>query len=434
MSDPKVDETAPDPTVTATSDNEATKVDETTAAAVESGDVKADETNGEEVKKENEAEVKKSGTRSDGNASKYDPSVLPDTDDPVQIRGQVNRVNFLGRLSNNWHYWQIEFYFSDSNLLIDDFMMRQIGGASNLPVKVETLLKFGRVKRFKPVSAIVPALRESAFLEVTGPEGQEEVKRKVPYDPVTGPSKLDSRSVYVKGFGDEEASTQFDIEAFFQPHGPIRSVRLRRANDSKLFKGSVFVEFENEETQEKFLALDPKPLWKGEQLIVTSKKEYTDKKTQDIRDGKLVPSETWSRGANRGKFRGRGNRGGRGRGDRDRGDRDPDDWKKRREDDRANGFKDDKNRRGGRDNRGRGRRDNNNNNRGGRNNDRNRDRNGYSLPTSQTFSHANISTVTTKKKRSPSPRTQMPNLKCRLKTIRSELVRTTVEKRKPQRK
>ena len=261
-------------------------------------------------------------------------------------------------------------------------MWEMVDGATNLPISIENICKFGRMKRFKPISAVVAALRESAHLEVTGAEGQEQVKRKVPYDPTIPKAKAESRSVYVKGFGDEEPSSQFDIEAFFAPYGPTRAVRLRRT-DEKLFKGSVFVEFESDEIAEKFLALDPKPLWKGKhELMIESKRAYQEKKNEEIREGKTQPKRSWApgaRGGRGGRGRGRGdqrgdkdNRGNRDRGNDRRGDRDPDDWKKRREDDRANGFKDDKGRRGrGRDGRGRGgRRDD----KGSRNNDRNRER------------------------------------------------------------
>lgn len=244
------------------------------------------------------------------------------------------------------------------------------------------------MRRFQPVSAVVAALKESHFLEVTGPEGEEKVNRKDAYNPLAPRSKAEARSVYVKGFGDEEPSSQFDIEAFFAPYGPTNAVRLRRTQE-KLFKGSVFVEFVDEETAQEFLDLEPKPLWKGKHpLIIQSKKSYTDQKEQEIKDGKVEPAETWgrSRGKSWGRGRGgnRGDRGhyrndreGRGRGDA-RGDRDPDDWKKRREEDRASGFKDnhrrnDRGRRDGGDRKGRGgRRDGDD--RGPRSGDRNRDR------------------------------------------------------------
>lgn len=99
------------------------------------------------------------------------------------------------------------------------------------------------------------------------------VNRKYPYDPTTPASKIEPRSVYVKGFGDEEPSSQFDIEAFFARFGSTNSVRLRRTPE-KLFKGSVFVEFQDEETAQKFLEMDPKPLWQDKHVLeIKSKKE-----------------------------------------------------------------------------------------------------------------------------------------------------------------
>ena len=166
---------------------------------------------------------------------------------------------------------KVEFYFSDTNLPTDNYLNDLTKGSSNLPVAISKICSFGRMKRFQPQSAVVAALRDSKFLVVSGPEGMEEVKRAVAYDPTTPKSRAESRSIYAKGFGDEEPGSQFDIEAFFAPYGPTNSVRLRRT-DQKLFKGSVFVEFQDDETAEKFLALDPKPLWKGNTLLIKSKR------------------------------------------------------------------------------------------------------------------------------------------------------------------
>lgn len=279
------------------------------------------------------------------------------------------------------------------------------------------------MKRFQPVETVVEALKQSQFLIVSGDVGEETVKRKIAYDPTASRHGVLGRSVYVKGFGEEVRSSQFDIEAYFAPHGPTNAVRLRRTNE-KEFKGSVFVEFADVATAEKFLALEPKPLWKGTDVLeVKSKKEYTDGKALDIKEGRMEPSESYApfrggrdggdrrgdgRGRGRGRGRGgnnnfrggdrdRGGRGGRGggerrdRGDRaEKGDRDPDDWKKRREDDRASGFKGEKknDRRGGKGGRG--------GNRGGRDdrgprNDRNNEReNGQVLSSSKFMCFANL--------------------------------------------
>lgn len=210
------------------------------------------------------------------------------------------------------------------------------------------------MRHFQPYSAVVEALKESTFLEVTENEG---IRRQVPLDSSIGKSSVDNvkivedkaqpRSIYAKGFGKEDPSTQFDIEAFFMPYGPINAVRLRRHAHDQKFKGSVFVEFDSAKTQEAFLALEPKPKWNGETLLIMSKKDYVEKKAQDIRDGKIQPNAHRQGYHNSGHGRGRG-RGTRQFGGRDRReggqnggrDRDRDDWKGRRDDFQKNGFSD----------------------------------------------------------------------------------------------
>lgn len=203
------------------------------------------------------------------------------------------------------------------------------------------------MRHFQPFSAIVDALKGSTTLNVVGDEN-DHIQRKTPLpeglkDKPMGEVKkvfedeAMKRSVYVKGFGEEEPSTQFDIEAFFAEYGPTNSVRLRRAFN-KSFKSSVFVEFDSEETQKKFLQLDPKPKWKGQDLIIKSKKQYCDDKVEDIKAGRIKPrtveerrlqasdDRDWKvrraedqrnghrRGGGGGGGRGFGSKGGRGRG------------------------------------------------------------------------------------------------------------------------
>ncbi len=237
-------------------------------------------------------------------------------------------------------------------------------------MKIEVIHRFNRMKKFE-YTDVVAAMRGSVALDVTGPEGLEEVRRKVPYDPSKKDVRI-PRTVYVKGFGEELPSSQFDIEAFFAQYGPTNSVRLRRTDD-KFFKGSCYIEFQDEETAKSFLALDPKPLWKGKhELVIMSQDEYLKNKNRAIRDGESEPNAT--RPSREGKSgRGGGYRGNRDR--RDAGDRDPDDWKKRREDDQKSGFRDNRRDRdhrhhNGRGGRGRGR----GSDRDRRKDDRNQDR------------------------------------------------------------
>jgi lupus La protein len=243
---------------------------------------------------------------------------------------------------------QVEFYFSDSNLPTDKFMWESTGGEENKPMSLKTICNFKRMRMFQPYSAVVAALRASESLEVEGEvEGEETVKRKRAYVSSNEAQKARlASSVYAKGFGDEEPSTQFDIEAFFANHGHVKHVKLRRTAE-ELFKGSVFVEFETAEEADAFVKLDPKPTWKGHDLLIMKKKEYLDEKNRQIKEGIIEPNTTrrnaFFEGKDRGGSRG-GARGGRGRGGHDGAK--SGEWKDR---DQKNGFK------GGRGGRGRGR-------------------------------------------------------------------------------
>jgi lupus La protein len=162
----------------------------------------------------------------------------------------------------------------------------------------------------------------------------EQVQRKTPLPEDLGTNhekvKADyesesmKRSIYAKGFGDETSSTQVDIEDLFAPFNST-AVRLRRANDGT-FKGSVFVEFENEEDMQQFLDLENKPEWNDKPLKISSKAEYCREKEELINAGKIrrndLDEDDSPRGGYRGRGRGRGGRGaGRGRFNNDRDQR-----------------------------------------------------------------------------------------------------------------
>ncbi|KAL1997406.1 hypothetical protein VTN49DRAFT_846 [Thermomyces lanuginosus] len=258
---------------------------------------------GENKQQESSAQQQQGKRKNRGVKSDY--SVLKESSDPNEIRKQV------------------EFYFSDSNLPMDRFLLSKVGGSANNPVDLTLIHSFKRMRRFQPFSAIVEALKSSETLELT--DNDTKVRRKKPLPEsadklLEDPSAIRefenesmARSIYAKGFGEEGPTTQFDIEAFFAQFGPTNAIRLRRTPD-KTFKGSVFVEFDSEETQKKFLALDPKPKWKGQELIIKSKKEYCDEKAREIASGKIK---------NRGKGKGR---------------QDQRDWRERRAEDQKNGF------------------------------------------------------------------------------------------------
>ena len=274
---------------------------------------------------------------------------------------------------------KIEFYFSDSNLLTDKFLFNKMEGHKNNPIPVDLIHSFKRMRRFQPRSAIVSALKDSTSLDIVNDDNDIQRKKPLPEEVVGKPideikkvheDESMARSIYVKGFGREEAGTQFDIEAFFANHGTTNSVRLRRAENG-FFKGSVFVEFDTEDTARTFVATDPRPKFKGKELLIKTKKEYCDDKVEDIKAGRVRPTSPGFRG-HRGNYRG-SRRNGHHNDERDIDKYDDRDWRERRAEDAKDGFREikkgeDRDRRGER-TRGFG------SGRGGRGRGRGRDRN-----------------------------------------------------------
>ena len=171
--------------------------------------------------------------------------------------------------------------------------MTKVGGPTNNSVPIETITSFKRMRHFKPLSAVVAALKESSLLDVVDDDAA--IKRKTPLDlPPDWEERQAAgtiekvfedaamaRSVYVKGFGAEKADTQFQLEAWFEQFGSTNQVRLRRFPD-QTFKGSAFAEFDSEETQKAFLAADPPPKYGFRDLIIKSNKQYCDEKVDEI--------------------------------------------------------------------------------------------------------------------------------------------------------
>ena len=267
-----------------------------------------------------------------------------ESSDPVAIRKQVCTSRCYTAFQRLIIMSQVEFYFSDSNLLTDKFLFTKVEGHENMPVPISTIHSFKRMRHFQPLSAVVDALKESTVLNVV--EDDTAIQRKTPLPeglvgkPMVEIQKVHedksmARSIYAKGFGEEQPSTQFDVEAFFARHGSTNSVRLRRTYLGT-FKGSVFVEFDSEETQNAFLALNPKPQWQGNDLQIKSKKQYCDEKVDDIAAGLVRPNENDGP-----QHKGGADWAGRGRDRRgEKGDRRDRDWRVRREEDSKSGFKD----------------------------------------------------------------------------------------------
>ncbi|KZT59572.1 hypothetical protein CALCODRAFT_481462 [Calocera cornea HHB12733] len=194
---------------------------------------------------------------------------------------------------------QVEFYFSESNLPFDKFLFT-LSYKDNPEhwVSVGTIASFKRMRDYtaaKGTSYVSEALKASTLLELS--EDGEKVRRKVPLEDLEhrGGHDAFARSVYAKGFGEETPTLQRELEDFFSKFGKWNVVRMRRDKETKAFKSSVFVEWVDLSAANKFLALDPKPQWKGTELVIMSKKAYCDMKIAE--KGIDVTKEPLKRGA-----------------------------------------------------------------------------------------------------------------------------------------
>merc|ERR1719462_335777 len=95
------------------------------------------------------------------------------------------------------------------------------------------------------------------------------------------------KTVYVKGF-EKTNTTLGDLLGFFGKYDNVIHVNRRtwvdRKDDSRNFKGSVFVTFKDKESAETFMALESVKNPEGEELIKKWQAEYFDEKAKEMEE------------------------------------------------------------------------------------------------------------------------------------------------------
>merc|ERR1712025_1041897 len=101
------------------------------------------------------------------------------------------------------------------------------------------------------------------------------------------------KTVYVKGF-EKTNTTLGDLLGFFGKYDNVIHVNRRtwvdRKDDSRNFKGSVFVTFKDKESAEAFMALESVKNPEGEELIKKWQAEYFDEKQEEFEEKKVKKS------------------------------------------------------------------------------------------------------------------------------------------------
>ncbi|CAE6477632.1 unnamed protein product [Rhizoctonia solani] len=173
---------------------------------------------------------------------------------------------------------QFEFYFTDANLPYDKFMWKLHTQTEEHWIPIATIASFKRMREFESKGSdwLLSVLRTSdGLLEID--ETGTKVRRA---KELSQPKDQFERSVYAKGFPDETPDLQVRLEKFFGQFGKVNAVRMRRT-EQKVFKNSVFVEFDDFSSVKAFLEADPKPSFEGTELLTMSKEAYCTMKIKE---------------------------------------------------------------------------------------------------------------------------------------------------------
>ncbi|KEP49995.1 fungal family LA-motif protein [Rhizoctonia solani 123E] len=173
---------------------------------------------------------------------------------------------------------QFEFYFTDANLPYDKFMWKLHSQSEDHWIPIATVASFRRMKPFEPKGTewLLSVLRTSDGLIEIDETGTKVRRAKE----LVQPKDQFERSVYAKGFPDETPDLQIRLEKFFGQFGKVNAVRMRRT-EQKVFKNSVFVEFDDFSSVKSFLEADPKPSFEGTELLTMTKEAYCTMKIKE---------------------------------------------------------------------------------------------------------------------------------------------------------
>ncbi|KNC82609.1 hypothetical protein SARC_05106 [Sphaeroforma arctica JP610] len=184
---------------------------------------------------------------------------------------------------------QVEYYFSDSNISKDKFLLAKVKENAEGWVDLSVLATFNRLMKFaKNVEEIAEALKSAnKDLIVLNEEGTK-VKRVQPvptsYDPR-------SRTMYAKGF-----PTDFSIDqylAYWGPKGDMQKVTTRRDYETNKQKDSCTVEWASEKELERVVAEKHTIEIDGEEKEIEVKtwKDYSTVKTAEFAEKKRLALE-----------------------------------------------------------------------------------------------------------------------------------------------
>lgn len=200
---------------------------------------------------------------------------------------QNRRVNIIS---------QLEFYFSDENLIQDKFLKNRIQSDTESSIALKTLLLFPKLNLLlenidNPIHYLQHTIANfSKVLQLSS--NRLKVKRIIPFDFKNSKSiikDIDERTVYIEKFPINNTSHD-KIKEIFSEFGEVVNVSLPRFKSNRELKGFGFVSFRNQSVLAKVLDhfkydnIYPKLLLEGNKgqmdaLRVMSKAKWEESKT-----------------------------------------------------------------------------------------------------------------------------------------------------------
>ncbi|XP_022730363.1 la protein 1-like isoform X2 [Durio zibethinus] len=178
---------------------------------------------------------------------------------------------------------QVEFYFSDSNILRDDFLKKKISENDDGMVSLALICSFSKMRGHLnlmavkaedvpevTLKAVAETLRTSSSLKVSE-DGKRVGRSTELLQPDELIEQLDNRTIAASPF--EYNVQREDVEAFFGQCAKVNSVRLpRHVAHKRYFCGTAFIEFSTEEDAQK--VLEQSLVFAGAELELKPKKDF----------------------------------------------------------------------------------------------------------------------------------------------------------------
>ena len=186
---------------------------------------------------------------------------------------------------------QVEYYFGDFNLPRDKFLLEETK-ANDGWVSMETMLKFKRLLELSSdKDVIIAALKKSKANLMEVSEDNTKIRRNkeipLPENTVESKAALEARTVYVKGFDNDNTTLDELLDYFNETNQNVVSVQMRNYSVGKAgekqwkFKGSIFVTFKNKEAATEFVE-NKEWKYKDREMIIKFQKDYLEAKQKEM--------------------------------------------------------------------------------------------------------------------------------------------------------